>query len=137
EDVVFGHDHQLFAVELDLGAGVAGEDDLVALLDVERGALAVVEATAFADGQDLAALGLFLGAVGEDDAALGLALGLDALDEDLVTERTQFCHDWDSFEKETKTLSMFARIRDIPNLGSQLSDLGFTSRRATGPGDIS
>src|SRR5690242_12980144 len=83
EDVVLAHDHQLFAVELDFGAGVAGEDDFVALLHAERGAFAVVEALAVADGEDLAALGLFLGAVGEDDAALGLGLGLDALDEDL------------------------------------------------------
>src|SRR5690242_7447433 len=92
EDVVFAHDDDLFAVELDFGAGVAGEDDFVALLDGEGGFLAGVEALAIADGQDLAALGLFLGAVGQDDAALGLAFSLDALDEDLVTQWTKLCH---------------------------------------------
>ena len=50
EDVVFAHDHEFFAVELDFGAGVAGEDDFVALLDAEGGAFAVVEALAVADG---------------------------------------------------------------------------------------
>src|SRR3954467_4124007 len=92
QHVILAHDDDLFAVELDLGAGVAGEDDLVALLDGERGLLAVVEALAVADRQDLAPLGLFLGRVGEDDAALGLALGLDTLDEDLVAEGTQLSH---------------------------------------------
>src|SRR4051794_14021203 len=92
EDVVLAHDHELFAVELDFGAGVAGEDHFVALLHAERGALAVVEALAVADGKDLSALGLFLSAVGQDDAALGLGLGLDALDEDLVTEGAKLGH---------------------------------------------
>src|SRR5688500_71501 len=93
EDVVLGHDHEFFAVELDFGAGVAGEDDLVALLDVDGGAFAGFEAFAFADAEDLAALGLFLGGVGEDDAGLGLGFGFHALDEDLVAERTEFGHD--------------------------------------------
>src|SRR5687767_11130110 len=92
EDVVLAHDDELFAVDLDLGAGVAGEDDFVALLDGKGRAFAVVETAAVADGEDLAALGLFLGGVGEDDAALGLGFGLDTLDEDLVAERTQFSH---------------------------------------------
>src|SRR5688500_14626170 len=75
KDVVLAHDHQLFTVELDLGAGVAGEDDLVALLDGRRDALSFVGPAAFADAQHLAPLGLFLGGVGEDDSALGLGLG--------------------------------------------------------------
>src|SRR5438477_5384629 len=68
EDIVLAHDDQLFTVELDFGAGVAGEDDFVALLDAEGGALAGFEAAAVADRQDLATLGLFLGGVGKDDA---------------------------------------------------------------------
>src|SRR3954471_24792131 len=94
EHVILAHDHQLLAVELDLGAGVAGEDDLVAFLDVERGALAVVEAAGVADGPGLATLGLLLGGVGEHDAALGLALGFQPLDQDLVGEGTKLCHVW-------------------------------------------
>src|SRR5207237_620139 len=87
-----GHDHQLLALELDLGAGVAGEDDLVALLDADRDALALVRPLAVADGQHLASAGLLLGRVGQDDATLGLALGLQPLDQDLVAEGTQLSH---------------------------------------------
>src|SRR4051794_38169633 len=72
EHVIFAHDHDFFAVDLELGAGVAGEEDFVALLDGERDLLAVLEPAAVADGEDLAALGLFFGAVGQNDAALGL-----------------------------------------------------------------
>src|SRR5690606_11063098 len=53
--VVFTHDEQLFAVDLDLGAGVLAEQHLVALLEVERANLAVLEKLALADGHDLAA----------------------------------------------------------------------------------
>ena len=42
EDVFLGHDEILFAVDLDLVAGVGGEEDLIALLDLKRGALAGV-----------------------------------------------------------------------------------------------
>src|SRR5258706_1443200 len=92
EDVFFGHDEELFAVELDFGAGVAGEEDFVALADGEGGAFAGVEALAVADGDDLAALGLFLGGIGEDNSALGLGFGFNALDEDLVSERAKLWH---------------------------------------------
>src|SRR5882672_1283001 len=88
EDIVLTHDDQLFTIQLDFGAGVAGEDDFVALLDGEGGAFAGFEAAAVADRQDLAALGLFLGGVGKDDAGFGLGLGLDPLHQDLVAERT-------------------------------------------------
>ncbi len=42
QDVILGHDEDILAVEFDLGAGVGTEDDLVALLDRERDALAGV-----------------------------------------------------------------------------------------------
>ena len=44
EDVVLAHDHVLFAVELDLGAGVLAEEDAVARLDVRLDDLAVLAA---------------------------------------------------------------------------------------------
>src|SRR5689334_10383055 len=56
ENVFLAHDHQLFAVELDFGARVGREDDFVALLHAERGALAVVETLAVADAEHFAAL---------------------------------------------------------------------------------
>jgi hypothetical protein len=39
EDFFFAHDEELFAVELDLGAGVLAEEDGVASLDVEPSSL--------------------------------------------------------------------------------------------------
>ena len=92
EDIIDGHDHEFFAVELDFGSGVGGEDDFVAFFDFDGGAFAVIEAFAFADAEDLAAFGFFLGAVGQNDAGLGFGLCLDAFDEDFVTERTKLGH---------------------------------------------
>src|SRR5687767_1033731 len=40
QHVILAHDQQLFAVDLDFAAGVAGEDDLVPLLHAEGGPLA-------------------------------------------------------------------------------------------------
>jgi len=83
---LFPHDEELFAVDLDLGAGVLAEQDLVAGLDVEGEDLAFIVGLAFAHGDDFAFLGLFLGAIGDDDAtADGFAL-LQTSDEDAVVE---------------------------------------------------
>src|SRR5690606_9216527 len=73
--------------ELDLGAGVLAEQELVALLDGQLLHPAVLEHAALADGDDLPLLRLPLGGVGDDDAALGLLLLLDALDEDAIVQR--------------------------------------------------
>ena len=62
-------------------------------LTFDGGAFAGVQALAFADAEDLAAFGFFLGGVGQDDAALGFGFRLDALDEDFVTERTKLGHE--------------------------------------------
>src|SRR5678815_3136271 len=87
EDVILGHDEEFLVVELDLGAGVAGEDDAVALLDGEGDALAGLGVQgAVADGLDSAGLGLILAGLGQEDAGGGLGFGLVALDEDLVVE---------------------------------------------------
>src|SRR6476659_5603650 len=67
EDVLLAHDQQLIAVDLELVPGVLGVEDLVALLDVDRLALAVVEDPAWTDREDRALLGLLLGGVRQDD----------------------------------------------------------------------
>jgi chaperonin GroES len=90
EDVVLRHDEVLFALDRDLVAGVGGEEDAVALLDLEGGALTVVEALPLAQAQHLTLLRLLLGRVGQDDAARRLLLGLEALDHDLVVEGLDF-----------------------------------------------
>ena len=55
---------------------------------MERATRAVVEELAGADGDDLAAVGLFLGRVGQKDAAGGLVGRFDALDDDLGRKLT-------------------------------------------------
>src|SRR3954468_16423621 len=88
EDVFLAHDQELVADDLDLGAGVGAEEHRVADLDRERRALAVIQELAFADGDDLAFLGLLLRALGEQDSAGGALLGFDALNENAVAEGT-------------------------------------------------
>jgi co-chaperonin GroES (HSP10) len=52
QDVLLGEDEQLLVVELELGAGVLGEEDLVADRHVERDAVAVVVAAPLPGGDD-------------------------------------------------------------------------------------
>src|ERR671929_1815992 len=87
EHVRLTQDQQVLAVDLDLGAAVLGVEDLVALRDVERGALAgVLVDLAVADGKDLALLGLLLRGVREDDARGRRLLLLDRLDDQAIAE---------------------------------------------------
>src|SRR5579871_5631863 len=88
-DIALLHDEELFAVELDLGAGPLAEQDAIAGLEIERRQLAVLVATARADRQHFAFLRLFLGRVGDDDAPLGLLFRIDAPDHDAVVKRTE------------------------------------------------
>src|SRR5947209_20280284 len=65
EDVVLAHQEDLLvAVDLELVAGIGGEQDVVARLDLQGAALAVLGDAALADGEHLALLGLVLGGVG-------------------------------------------------------------------------
>src|SRR5271170_3731153 len=89
-DVGFLHDQQFLAVDLDFGARPLAEQNLVALLDVEWGQLAVFIATARASRDDLALLRLLLGGIGDDDAALRLLLAFQATNDDAVMQRTKF-----------------------------------------------
>jgi hypothetical protein len=89
-DVGFLHDQEFLAVDLDFGAAPLAEQDLVALLDVERDQLAGFVAAAGADGDDFAFLRLLLGGVRDDDAALSLFLALQATDDDAVMQWTEF-----------------------------------------------
>src|SRR5262249_43623071 len=90
ENVVLGHDEVLFAVDSDFIAGVGGEQDAVAFLDLELGAAAVFEQLAVAEAEHLALLGLFLGRVGQDDAARRLLFRFEALDHKLVVQGYDF-----------------------------------------------
>src|ERR687892_138212 len=69
QDVRLAQDQVLVGADLDLGAAVLGEDDLVTLLQVHLDELAVLVARAGAHGEDAAALRLLLGRVRQHDAA--------------------------------------------------------------------
>src|SRR5262247_2507828 len=88
EDVFLAHDEEFFVVDLDLGARVLPEQDLVTGLHVERHLLAVVVDLAGADGDDLALLRLLLGRVRDDDPAPLDLLFLQTLDQDPIVQRT-------------------------------------------------
>ena len=92
-DVFFAHHEQLFAVDLDGGARVLAEEDLVADLHVDGEELALVVLLAGADGHHFALVGLLGGGVGDHDAGGGLPLLFQALDDHAVMQRTQF-HFW-------------------------------------------
>src|SRR5687768_10491330 len=93
EYVAFAQDQVRLAVDLDLGAVVLAEQHLVAGLEHRLTAGAVFAHEPGPHGHHHALHGLLLGGVGNDDAALGLALGLHTLDENAITERSNFCHD--------------------------------------------
>src|SRR6266566_1833754 len=67
EDVFLAHDEVFLVVDLDLGARILAEQDLVAGLHVQRDLLAVVADLARPDGDHLALLRLLLGGVRDDD----------------------------------------------------------------------
>src|SRR5437016_4220838 len=89
-DVGLLHDHQFFAVDLDLGARPFPEQHAVAGLDVERLHLAVVPAGTRPNGDDLAFHRLFLGGVGNNDPARRLRLLLHPSEQDTVVQRSEF-----------------------------------------------
>src|SRR5258707_1958040 len=78
-DVGLLHDQEIFAIELDFGAGPLAEQDPVALLVVERNERALLIAGARANRDDLAFHPLFLDVIANDYAHPYLTLFLDAL----------------------------------------------------------
>ena len=79
----------LVLVELELGAGVLGEEDLVADLHVEGDPRPVLVAASLAGGDDRAPHRLLLGRVGQHDAALRHLLARHGLGDDPIGERSQ------------------------------------------------
>src|SRR3989454_1347531 len=88
EDVFLAHDEEFLVVDLDLGARVLPEQDLVAGLHVEGDLLAVVADLSRADGDHLALLRLLLRRVRDDDPAPLDLLLLQTLDHDSIVQRT-------------------------------------------------
>src|SRR5271157_1597331 len=71
EDFFLAHDQEVFAVDLDFGAGILAEQNAVARFHVQREGLALVVGLAAAYGDDFAFLWLVFGGVGDDDATPG------------------------------------------------------------------
>lgn len=80
---------ELLLANLDGAAAELRNQNLVAGLDAQRNALAILVVKTGADGEDLALVELLDGAVGEEDASGSLGLGLHALHEDAVEERCE------------------------------------------------
>ena len=62
EDFFFAHDDEIFTIQLDFGAGVFAEQNVVAFFNREREYLAFVVALAASDGDDFALLWFIFGA---------------------------------------------------------------------------
>src|SRR5690606_27798787 len=92
EDVVFLHHQVLGAVELDLGAGVLAEQDLVADLHLGGAHAAVVEHLALAHGDHLTLDRLLGRRIRDHDATGGDLLLFGALDHDAVVQRLDVAH---------------------------------------------
>src|ERR1700751_762258 len=88
-DVALLHNQIVDAIDLDLGTGPFAEEHAIAGLQVEGNELSSLVAPAWADGNDLALLGLFLRSVRNYDPAGGFFLGLDTLEDDAIVEWTE------------------------------------------------
>src|SRR5437016_9550075 len=88
EDVFLAHDEVFLVVDLDLGARILAEQDLVAGLHVEGNLLPIVADLSGPDGDHLAFLRLLLGGVRDDDPASLDLLLLQTLDHDAIVQRT-------------------------------------------------
>src|SRR5262249_42387835 len=86
------HDGELLAVDLHLATRPLSEQNVVALLDIERDELAGLIASARADGDDLALDWFLLGRIGNDDAAGRLQILFHTPHNHAVVQRTEL-HD--------------------------------------------
>ena len=73
-DLVFFHNDEILAVELDLGTVPLAKEHAVSGFNIERNALAFIVDGTRADGDDFAFLWFFFSGVGNDDAAGGFSL---------------------------------------------------------------
>ena len=90
EDVGLVDDEEIFAVDLDVGAAVLGDEDRVADCDGELDGVAIVVFSAGAERDDFRLLWLLFSGIGNNDAPGGLFFLIDALHEDALTEWLDF-----------------------------------------------
>src|SRR5215469_7284055 len=89
QDVFFGDDEVLGAVDLDFASRILTIEHAIANLDAHRELSAVVERAASADRADHALLGLLLSGIGQKHATGRLVLLLDVLDNDVIVQRLE------------------------------------------------
>src|SRR5690606_8637702 len=89
QNVLLGKDEVVDIFELELGAGVLGEEDFVANLHIERDAVAIIVAAALTGGDDGAPLRLFLRGVWQHDATGRGFLAAGWLDHKAIAERLE------------------------------------------------
>jgi hypothetical protein len=87
EHVRLTQDQHVLGADLDLGAAVLREDDLVTDHDIHGNELTRVVPAARTDSQNLATLRLLPSAVRQHDAADGHLLLLQDLDDQAITKR--------------------------------------------------
>ncbi len=90
KQIVFFHDQQLIAIDLDGLARVLAEQNAVTNLDGQSGDFALVIALAGANCQHFALIRLFSGVVRDDDAGGCLGFTFNAFNDYAVGQRTQF-----------------------------------------------
>src|SRR3990167_2643835 len=89
EQIVFLHDQQLVAVDLDSLARVLAEQNAVTDLHVQGDHVALVVLLAGADGQHFTLIGLFSGVVRDHDAGGGRGFAFDTLDDHAIVQRAK------------------------------------------------
>src|SRR5438132_3290566 len=92
-DVGLLHDHEVLAIELDLGARPLSEQHAVAGLDIEGMHLAVFATGTRPDGDHLAFHRFFLGGVGNQDPTRRLRLLLHPPKQHAIVQRSEFHED--------------------------------------------
>src|SRR5438552_18886277 len=97
QHLFLANDDEIFAIDLDLGAGVLAEQNAVARLHIERRHFAVFLDAALTDGNHFALLRLFFRSVRDDDAATYRLLLFHAPDQDPVMQWGQLRHELSSY----------------------------------------
>lgn len=90
ENIVFAEKLVGFLVKLDFGTTILADEDLVADFDLKRNVVTVVVFLASAENNNSCFLRFFLSGVGYDYPALDLLVIIDGLDEDAITQWSDF-----------------------------------------------
>src|SRR6185503_9203444 len=99
EDVLLRQDQVLLTIELEFGSGVLLVEDALALLELDRNALAVIVTVTGTDREDAAFHRLFFRGIGKEDPTLGGLLAIEGFDDHAGSERLELdllCDCWHS-----------------------------------------